>query len=310
VLDPDELYEIVDDLPELGRPVLIQAMTGFVDAGSATRLAAEHLLRHGGARVIATFDTDLLLDYRSRRPMMDFAEGRWQRYDEPHVRLHLLHDDDNVPYLLLSGPEPDLYWERFITAVASLIDQLGVRLTIGLNAIPRAVPHTRPAGVIAHGTRPELISGYQPWPQRVRVPASAGNLLEFRLGRLGHDAMGFAVHVPHYLAQTEYPSGAETLLASVSRATGLLLPTEELQNAAKAVLSEVDAQVAQADEASTLVRGLEEQYDAFQRGNRGEDLLAQAGPLPTAEELGAELERYLAERSQKPGEGQGDLPGA
>ena len=46
-----------------------------------------------------------------------------------------------------------------------------------------------------------------------------------------------------------------------------------------------------------MVRGLEEQYDAFVRGQAGTNLLAeQTGPLPTADELGAELERFLAEQ--------------
>ena len=39
-------------------------------------------------------------------------------------------------------------------------------------------------------------------------------------------------------------------------------------------------------------------YDAFVRGRQGNLLADQAGPLPTADELGAELERFLAERSK------------
>ncbi|HLL65958.1 MAG TPA: PAC2 family protein [Micromonosporaceae bacterium] len=302
MLDPDDLYEVAPELPELDRPVLVQAMTGFVDAGSATRLAAEHLLRTGNPQVVATFDIDQLLDYRSRRPLLDFREDHWESYDEPRLALHLLHDDDAMPFLLLSGPEPDLQWERFIAALQRLVEQLGVRLTVGLNAIPMAVPHTRPGGVIAHATRPELIAGHEAWVSSVRVPASAGHLLEYRLGQRGHDALGFAVHVPHYLAQNEYPAAAELLLTSVSRATGLLLPTGPLHDAAAAMRAEVDEQVAQAEEATALVRGLEQQYDAYVRGRTGPDLLASAGPLPTADQLGAELERFLADRA-RPGDG-------
>ena len=49
MLDPDELYELADDLPVLDSPVLIQALTGFVDAGSAIQLSREHLLEQPGA---------------------------------------------------------------------------------------------------------------------------------------------------------------------------------------------------------------------------------------------------------------------
>jgi predicted ATP-grasp superfamily ATP-dependent carboligase len=302
VLDPDELYQLAEDLPQLGRPVLIQAMTGFVDAGNAARLARAHLLGTLDNRLVATFDVDQLMDYRSRRPAMVFVEDHWETYDDPTLALHLLHDDAGTPFLLLAGPEPDLQWERFIAALTGLIERLGVNLTIGLNAIPMGVPHTRPAGVTAHATRRELISGYEPWLHRVQVPASAGNLLEFRLGQRGQDALGFAVHVPHYLAQAEYPAAAELLLTSVSRTTGLLLPTDALRKAAELVRADVDRQIAQTEEAAALVRALEQQYDTYLQSHPGAGALGtETGPLPTAEELGAELERFLAERF-KPGE--------
>jgi hypothetical protein len=253
-------------------------------------------------RVIATFDVDTLLDYRSRRPVMLFVEDHWESYEEPQLALHLLQDGASTPFLLLAGPEPDLYWERFTRAVIDLVARLGVRMVVGFNAIPMAVPHTRPTGLTAHATRRELITGYEPWLRRVQVPGGAGNLLEFRLGQAGRDAVGFAVHVPHYLAQSEYPAAAEKLLTAVSKSTGLLLPIEDLRRAAELARAEIDQQIAQADEAASVVRSLEAQYDAFVRGQQANSLLADVtGPLPTAEELGAELERFLAEQS-RPGD--------
>ncbi|MFI7606124.1 proteasome assembly chaperone family protein [Micromonospora sp. NPDC049366] len=306
MLDPHELYELTDDLPDLGQPVLIQALTGFVDAGHASRLAREQLFSSLESRPIATFDVDQVFDYRSRRPVMTFMEDHWESYDAPKLELHLLHDDDETPFLLLTGPEPDLQWERFVAAVAGLAARLDVRVTVGLNSIPMAVPHTRPTGVTAHATRRELISGYEPWLQRVQVPGGVGHLLEYRLGEQGRDAIGFAAHVPHYVAQAEYPAAAEVLLASISRSTGLLLPRDGLRSAAEVVRVEIDRQVAQTEDAAALVQALEEQYDAFARGQGEKSLLApESGPLPTAEELGAELERFLAEQTRP-----NDTPGS
>ena len=297
MLDPHGLYELADDLPALDAPVLVQALTGFVDAGSAIQLSREHLLEQFDGRVLATFDIDQLLDYRSRRPAMIFVEDHFESYEDPSLALHLLHDQEGTPFLLLAGPEPDLQWERFIAAIKGLIERLGVSLTVGLNAIPMAVPHTRPVSVTAHATEQRLLGDHESWLQRVQVPASVGNLLELRLGEAGHDAMGYAAHVPHYLAQTTYPAAAELLVSSLSRTTGLVLPTGELHEASELVREEVDKQVADDEQATRLVSSLEQQYDAFVRGRQG-NLLADAnGPLPTAEELGAELERFLAEQT-------------
>lgn len=298
MLDPHELYELADDLPALDSPVLVQALTGFVDAGSAIQLTREHLLEHLDSRVLATFDLDQLLDYRSRRPAMVFIEDHWESYEEPSLALHLVRDQLGSAFLLLAGPEPDLQWERFIAAVTGLVERFGVKMTIGLNAIPMAVPHTRPVSVTAHATDQSLLGDRQSWLQRVQVPASVGNLLEFRLGKAGHDAMGFAAHVPHYLAQATYPAASELLLDSISQTTGLALPTGELRDAAKLVRDDVDKQIAEDEQATRLVASLEAQYDAFIRGRDNNLLAEEQGPLPTADELGAELERFLAEQSR------------
>jgi predicted ATP-grasp superfamily ATP-dependent carboligase len=300
-LDPHELYDLIGEPPAAERPVLVQAITGFVDAGSATEIAREHLLASGEARLVARFDIDRLLDYRSRRPILTFVEDHWADYDEPVLGVYELRDDGGTPYLVLAGPEPDVQWERFIDAVIDLIERFGVRLTVGLTAIPMAVPHTRPVGVTAHGTRRELIVGYEPWLSRAQVPATVGNLLEYRLGQRGHDAMGFAVHVPHYVAQTAFPAAAEELIARVSKATGLLLPAGELHVAASLVRSEIDKQVAQTDDAGALVRKLEQQYDAYAHGRDRQNLLTAEDSLPSADELAAELERFLADH-HRPGE--------
>lgn len=300
MLDPKGLYEFTAKREDLGRPVLLHALNGFVDAGNAGRLAREHLMESLGSTMIARFDIDQLFDYRSRRPIMQFSADHWESYDDPELELHILSDDDDTPFLLLTGPEPDLQWERFIAALIGLIQELDVRLTVGIHAIPMSIPHTRPGGVTAHGTRPELIAGYEPWIAKVQVPASVTNLLQFRMGEQGMDAIGFAAHVPHYLAESEYPQAAELLLTSVSRATGLLLPTDALRVAGENVRAEVERQLTENQQASAVVRALEEQYDAFMRG-RGTNLLTQETPLPTADELGAELERFLAEHRKDDG---------
>jgi len=298
--DPRDLYELEPDLPDLGSPVLIQALDGFVDAGGAKRLAREHLLQAHGSRVIARFDVDQLLDYRARRPLMTYDEDHWADYAEPLLAVHLLNDADGTPFLVLAGPEPDVRWEAFLAACGQLVVDLGVRLTVGLNAIPMAVPHTRPLGMIAHATDPELVAGHEKWVGNVQVPSSAGHLLEFRLGQAGHPAAGFAVAVPHYLAETEFPAAAMALLESVSGLTGLSLPAGALLEAAASVRTQIDEQVGDSQEVAAIVQGLETQYDNYFVGSRRSLLAEMGGSLPTADELGDELERFLADQQDGP----------
>ena len=295
--DPRSLYDLEPDLPPLGEPVLVQALDGFVDAGSAKRLAREALLTAHGSQVVATFDVDALLDYRARRPLMVFAEDHWSDYADPQLAVHLAHDAEGTPFLVLAGPEPDVHWELFLAAVQQVVASLGVRLTVGLNSIPMAVPHTRPLGIIAHATRPETVAGYEKWVGTVQVPSSAGHLLEYRLGQAGRDAAGFAVAVPHYLADTAYAPAALALLTSLGGLTGLSFDTAPLEQSAREVREQVDAQVASSDEVLAVVTALEGQYDAYRSGASRSLLAEMGGGLPTADELGDEFERFLAEQA-------------
>jgi proteasome assembly chaperone (PAC2) family protein len=305
MLDPRALYEFADGQPEPGEfdgPVLLLCLNGFVDAGHAGRLAADHLLAALEHRLLVRFDLDQIFDYRARRPAMIFDGDHWESYQRPALELHLARDLSGATFLLLSGPEPDIQWERFVAAVLQLVDHYRVRLSVGGHAIPMAVPHTRPIGVTAHATRPELVAGYRQWVGRVQVPGHMAGLLELRLGEVGRDAAGFAAHVPHYLAQNEYPAAAQVLLESVGRLTGLRLPTQALATAGEQVQALITSQLADEPEVVAVVRSLEEQYDAMaaEQGSTG-DL---PGELPTADELGAELERFLAAENERRGRGE------
>jgi hypothetical protein len=220
VLDPAELFDLVGTWPDGDGLVLVQALDGFVDAGGAVRLARGQLLADCAPAPLVSFDVDQLYDYRARRPEMLFVTDHWESVKEPRLGIDLLHDADDRPFLLLSGPEPDVQWERFVRALQLIIGRLNVRRLVGLNAIPMGVPHTRPTNVIAHGTPQGLVADYSNWLGTVQVPASAGHLLEFRLGKAGLQTMGFAVNVPHYLAHLDYPAAAATLLECGGRAGG------------------------------------------------------------------------------------------
>jgi predicted ATP-grasp superfamily ATP-dependent carboligase len=305
-LPPEELFTLAEEVPDLlgpdGRgPVLVEMLDGFVDAGAGRRLAREHLVAALPSVVVATFDVDLLFDYRARRPPMLFVEDHWSSYEGPQLEVRVLHDERDTPFLLLLGAEPDVMWDRFTRAVGLLVERLGVRLTVGTNAIPMAVPHTRPPGITAHGSRKELVAGHPSWVGTVQVPGSASAMLEYRLGAAGLDAVGFAVHVPHYLAQAAYPPAAQALLEAVASVAELKLPFAALEISSREALESVNGLVTASEELTELVRTLEAQYDAFvaNRGRSESQSLAGSGPLPSADELAAELERFLADQSRR-----------
>jgi hypothetical protein len=298
VLNPSELYHFETDTEpqELRASVMLVALGGFMDAGHTQRVLTDHLLASSESTVVVSFDADQLVDYRSRRPPMVFDTNRWISYEDPSLALHRLVDRDGTPYFLLTGPEPDFQWERVCEAIRELVVQLGVSLVVTAHGIPMAVPHTRPIGMTAHATDPRLIPVQDNPFGRVEVPGSLMSLLELRLGESGHDAIGFAVHVPHYLAQAEFADGAVTALNAITAATGLNLPIDDLVAQAGLNRAEIAREVERSEEVSQVIAALERQYDTFIEGRQKPSLLAtDVSDLPSADEIGAEFEQFLRE---------------
>lgn len=306
VLDPQGIYELDETVAaQLGTaaqggtgPVLVHVLDGFVDAGSAGEIVAEHLLDQLTSTRLVTFDVDQLLAYRSRRPVMTFDDDRWVSYDEPVLVIDVVHDTEGTPFLLLHGMEPDLQWERFSRAVRDVVERFGVSLTVGVHGIPMGVPHTRPISATAHGTRNELLDIQPHVFGRVQVPSSASSLLELRLGEAGHDAMGFAVHVPHYLAQARFAPAARAGLEHLQRVTGLALDVAAIDAAADETMASVAEQVEGSEEVANVVRLLENQYDSFARSVGRTNLLADSAPIPSGDEIAAHFEEFLAQQDE------------
>lgn len=298
MLDPEGLYDIsvpADEVPR-GLP-LVAGLTGFADAGSAVSQFTDYLVEVLDSRVVAHFDSDSLLDYRARRPVIYFDEDHLADFRPMTLDLRLATDELGQRFLLLTGFEPDFQWERFTAAVLQLIERYQVRSTTWVHAIPMPVPHTRPISVTVSGNRRELIGQLSIWKPRTEAPANALHMLEYRLQKLHHPTAGFVLLVPHYLADTEYPAAAVTALESITAATGLIFPTERLREDDRDFLTKIESQVESNAELQRLVSTLEQRHDSYLLDNPVHSPLTDSdGEVPTAEEIAAEFEDFLASR--------------
>jgi predicted ATP-grasp superfamily ATP-dependent carboligase len=294
---PEDLVIVHRDVHFDERPVLLYAFSGFVDAGSGVRLAADHILETCEHQLVASFDADELLDYRARRPRMTYVVDHFASVEVPQIVLHEVTDGNGHRFLLMTGPEPDYQWQRFLAAVDGLVDQHDVRLAVGMSAIPWPIPHTRPLGLTVHGSEPGLVAGHVSVIGEIEVPGHVGAMLELHLGQRGVPSMGVTAQVPHYLVQFDFPRAAATLLAGITAATGLVLPTAGLEPAARRADAEVAEQLRGNEEFATVVAALEQQYDqmaAITSGPTGGLADLADGQMPTGDEIAAQVELFLS----------------
>lgn len=295
-------FRLEPDRPEMGSPVLVSGLTGFMDAGGASRLAIEHLLESTEHTRVATFDIDALFDYRGRRPRTVFNADHYESVTMPELVVDAAVDAHGERFLVLHGAEPDLAWGALAESVVRLVDVLGVRLVVALHAIPWPAPHTRPINVTVHGNDRHLLGGTQPWVGSLDVPGSLAALIEVRLAERDHRAMGFAAHIPHYLVQAEFPRGALVLLQSLCTATGLAVPLDDLREAADESDADIMIQIAANPENLEAVTTLEQQYDALMATRASQVEGADRNGEARDADIAAQVEEFLArlDRGEQP----------
>ncbi len=294
---PGPLFERSASAPPVPRGLpLVIALTGFTDAGGAVTRLIEYFRDELAPTPLAVFSNDSLLDYRARRPIVAFERDHLTDYRPPRLELSFAHDALGQPFLLLAGYEPDFGWDAFAEAVVDFADIFAVSTVTWVHAIPMPVPHTRPIGTTVSGTRSELTEAHSVWQPHTQVPATAGHLLEYRLAEAGAAIAGFVLLVPHYLGDTEYPAAALAALDSLTVATGLVFSGDTLRDENREYLAKVTEQIEGSEELARMVQGLEERYDAYMAGSTSATPMIHTGDLPSADELAAELERFLATR--------------
>ena len=263
--------------PRLEAPVLVTAFDGWVDAASAATTAANHVADDG--EQIAVFDADQLIDYRARRPVLDIVDGDLKSLSWPQITVRSVRAGAR-DVVVLTGPEPDFRWHELSDAVLDLVMRLGVVESVTLGSLGLAVPHTRPTQITATSSRPELLG---PDDQRteglLRVPAAAVSVIEMNLRDHGIPTIGFFAQTPHYVSAT-YAPAVLALLERLGRHLDVVLPLGSLPADATSQREQLDHIVEERPEIKEYVERLEA---AFQPG----------WSIPTADELGAEIERFL-----------------
>ena len=294
MLDPTQLftYESPTDARTVHAGTLVVTLGSYLDAGHAQHLIDDHLLNTLPNHKLGRFDVDQVFDYAGHRPHVTFDHDHFTAFQAPEIVLHHVTDKDGRPFLLLTGPEPALQWERMAAAIEHVIGQFDVEKTVLVHGFPAPTPHTRPVLITKFASDPSLVPVRSGLPASFEMSSSFDTLLTIRLGEKGRPVIGLSAHVPHYLTGVDYPDAAIALLQGIGDVASLNLPVGELPTLSQLSHTQIDSQIGDNAELLTTIEAMEQHYDALVK-DRG--LPIRPEDLPTADEIGAELESYLRE---------------
>jgi predicted ATP-grasp superfamily ATP-dependent carboligase len=293
--DPTSLYRIDPAWGEpigdrLSRPIMVVGLEGWVDAGMGASSAIAELLGSSPTTLVASFDTELLIDQRARRPIARLEDGVTTELTWPTIRIVTSKDRAGADVLYLTGPEPDFRWPTFIRAVVKLAQDLKVRTVVGLGAFPAPTPHTRPVR-LASTVPPqsvELAGRVGTVHGTLEVPAGVQAALEVALGTAGIPVIGLWARVPHYVSAMPYPEASAVLIEGLSAVTGAVLDSSALRAAGEESRRQVDELIGANPDHLEMVRRLETALDSEEVNPLGLDV-----DVPSGDEIAAELEQFL-----------------
>jgi predicted ATP-grasp superfamily ATP-dependent carboligase len=284
-----DLLEFKGEPPQLERPFLVVHLTGWTDSGVAGQTAIGFLQARWNARTTATFDSDELIDYRDRRPLVRLASGTIEAVTWSDIELQLATTVAGVrAALLLSGPEPDFRWHAFADRVTRLCQDLGVTEVFGLGAFPAPSLHTAPVAVVSTSADPKLAGQLETVPAIVELAAGIQSVLEERLHKAGIPATGLWARVPPYLAGGSHPPAALALIRTLERLAGVTVDATELEAATKEHIEQVEQAIRERPQIAEFVEQIR-------------NMVAQGDErLPSGDEIADELERFLAQQQPPP----------
>ena len=300
--------------PQLRRPTLIAAFTGWNDAGDAASNSVKHLVESWGAQAMAEIDPEEFTDFATVRPHVRLDAARNRTIVWPTVGVWSASTPGGDVVLVL-GPEPALRWRLFSEQIVGIATDLGVGMVITLGALLADVPHTRPVHLIGTSTEQDVIDRFDLQRSRYEGPTGIVGVLQDACSRADIPSASLWAAVPAYASQVPSPKATLALVERVCEILGSPGPIARLQADAAAYDAKVTAFVADDSDLIGYVSRLESMADS---GELDDDLadefddddLEDSDDAPLVaeavdpDELMAELEQFLRDQDTDQDSGQ------
>jgi len=266
----------VEHWPELREPMMVVALSGWVDAGVGGA-GTINALREQLDRVdeFASIDLTNHMDLQQTRPNAHWADDGNRVIDWPVISFVSGRLGRDV--VLVSGPEPSLRWPSVSTAIVEVARTLQVRDAFTVAGMPSLVSHRRPVPVLATATHHSLAQELAPLRFAYGGPTGLQTIVQRALGDAGVRSAGLWAQVPQYVSGSPSPPAVRALLRRLAEIGRLEIDLRPLDARCEAYSARVDAGLATRPEVEEIVDRIDREQAA------------------TADDLVSEIELFLRE---------------
>jgi hypothetical protein len=269
--------------PTLRRPIVVLAFGGLFDAANAATAAVEWLAQREGAQLLARIDPEGFFDFQQQRPLVQIDEDGRREILWPYNDFVGSASDGPRDLVVCAGYEPHLRWRTFAAYVLEVVRRCDAEMVVTLGSMVGLVPHTRPLPVTGSAANPELARRLGLGSPSYEGPTGVVGTLHDLLDDAGIPVVSLRVAIPHYVPAPPNPKATATLLQRLEQVTGIPTGHEQMVIDGRDWQEQVSVVAADDPQVVGYVRRLEEQYDEEE-------------PIPSGEDLAAELEAFLREQ--------------
>ncbi len=267
---------VVERRPELRDPVLVVALSGWVDAGLAGAGSIAYLVEQlQTVRRFGHIDLSDVMDLQQVRPTVRLIDGVSRTVEWP--RIELLAGSAGRDVVVVYGPEPSIRWRTVTEEIVGLTRELRVGLAVMLGGIPTAMSHRRPTHVLATATRHSLLQEIGGPRPDYTGPTGLQTVLQVALGQAEIPAVGLWAQVPHYVSTTPSPAATRALLEKLRDVAGISVDLAPLDAQVDAYRERLEESISERPDVAEIVRQLEADEDQ----------------VPDGDDLVSEIERFL-----------------
>ena len=275
-----------DAVPNLRDPVFVIALRGWFDAAGAATAALEWCLDDRAVTVVASIDPDPFFDFTSQRPEVYLDEDEQRKIIWPENEIVVVRFPDGARDLVvLSGVEPHFNWNIFAECIVQGAQRLNCSIAVTIGAFDESIPHTRTPNVFGSTSNAALARRMKLSLPKYEGPTGLVGVLHERFEREHLPSVSLRVGVPRYLLNAQHPKSSAALLRHLELVLGVPTRHAELYEEIRRWSELHDAAVEGDEQISNYVQILERDFDQRSQVQ-----------LPSAEDLGAELEQFLREQ--------------
>lgn len=279
--------------PNLNRPVLVAAFTGWNDAGDAASNALRTMVESWAAQPLAEIDPEVFTDFATVRPHVRLDEQQRRSIVWPTVGLWSA-SLPGADVVLLLGPEPALRWRLFTDQVVGIAERVGVAMAISLGALLADVPHSRPVPLIGTATDEAMIERFELRRSKYEGPTGIVGALQDALDRAGITTSSLWAAVPGYASQIPSPKAALALVERSCSMIGTPAPLTRLAGEVGRYDAQVAAMIGDDDDMAEYLARLEQMSDDDQDDDDEMSSAAEVDPDTLVEEV----ERFLRDQPE------------